>query len=129
MRDVVTHMVNMGVAADSLLLLGGGARSGIWAQMRADIAGRPVDVPSCDDSATVGAAILAAVAGGLIDDLATAAASRGGDSVRLIPDRGLNDIYEAAYGNYRRLFGCLTHVFEDTPSGRVDSPFKRGLGI
>ena len=111
MRDVIDHLAEMGVETRSLLLLGGGARSRLWAQMRADIAGRPVEIPSCIDSAPVGAAMLAAVAGGLVADLATAAGLLGADARRIEPDRGTSAAYEAAYGDYRRLFASLTPLF------------------
>ncbi len=111
MRDVIDHLAEMGVETRSLLLLGGGARSRLWAQMRADIAGRPVEIPSCIDSAPVGAAMLAAVAGGLVADLATAAGLLGADARRIEPDRGTRAAYEAAYGDYRRLFASLTPLF------------------
>ncbi|MCB9574308.1 MAG: hypothetical protein H6709_19680 [Kofleriaceae bacterium] len=42
MRDVVERLAALGVAASSILLLGGGARSDVWAQIRADVAGLPV---------------------------------------------------------------------------------------
>ena len=81
------------------------------AKLRADIAGRPVEIPSCIDSAPVGAAMLAAVAGGLVADLATAAGLLGADARRIEPDRGTRAAYEAAYGDYRRLFASLTPLF------------------
>jgi xylulokinase len=111
MRDVVDHLAKMGVETQSLLLLGGGARSPLWAQMRADIAGRPVELPSCIDSAPVGAAMLAAVAGGRVEDLATAAGLLGRDARRIEPNRGTSAAYEAAYDDYRRLFASLTPLF------------------
>jgi len=111
MRDVIDHLAQIGVETGSLLLLGGGARSRLWAQMRADIAGRPVDIPSYTDSAPVGAAMLAAVAGGLVADLATAAGLLGGDAIRIEPNRDAHHAYDAAYGSYRRLFASLTPLF------------------
>ena len=45
MRDVVDRLERMGVDARSLLLIGGGAHSRLWAQMRADIVQRPVELP------------------------------------------------------------------------------------
>ena len=50
MRDVVDRLAALGVATDSLLLLGGGARSRIWAQIRADLCGRPVEFAAVDSS-------------------------------------------------------------------------------
>ena len=111
MRDVVDHLAGMGVETQSLLLLGGGARSRLWAQMRADIAGRPLEIPGCIDSAPVGAAMLAALSGGLVEGLATAAGLLGGDVLRIEPDPGASAAYEAAYDDYRRLFASLTPLF------------------
>jgi len=50
MRDVVERLASLGVATDHLLLLGGGARSRLWAQMRADCSARPVRVPTRRDT-------------------------------------------------------------------------------
>ena len=41
MRDVADRLAEMGAEIRSLLLLGGGARSRLWAQIRADIMGLP----------------------------------------------------------------------------------------
>ena len=65
----------MGVAADRVRVLGGGARSRLWAQIRADVTGLPVERSAVADSSAVGAALLAAVASGRIPDLAAAASS------------------------------------------------------
>ncbi|MGF1611543.1 MAG: FGGY-family carbohydrate kinase, partial [Kiloniellales bacterium] len=62
MRDVLERLRAMGVALDSILLLGGGARSRLWVQIRADLAGLPVEVPRVVDASPLGAAMLAAVA-------------------------------------------------------------------
>ena len=73
MRDVLERLQEMGVAIGSILLLGGGARSRVWAQIRADLTGLPVEVPAVVDTSPLGAAVLAAVAAGLQPDLLEAA--------------------------------------------------------
>jgi len=107
MRDVVDRLAEMRVATDSLLLLGGGARSATWAQMRADLVGRPAEIPSCVDSAPIGAAMLGMVAAGLAPDLASVARAMPQSSRLLQPDPAKADIYESAYQLYRRLFQAL----------------------
>ena len=107
MRDVVDRLAEMGVATDSLLLLGGGARSAAWAQMRADVTGRPVTIPSCVDSAPVGAAMLGFVAAGRAIDLAGVAAALPRNHRMVTPDARKSAIYDAAYHRYRRLFEAL----------------------
>ena len=73
MRDVADRLRDMGAEMRSLLLLGGGARSRLWAQMRADIMGLPALVPHRVDTSPIGAAVLAGVAAGLVENLRTAA--------------------------------------------------------
>jgi len=107
MRDVVDRLAQMRVATDSLLLLGGGARSAAWAQMRADVTGRPVTIPSCVDSAPVGAAMLGFVAAGRAIDLAGVAAALPRNHRMVTPDARKSAIYDAAYHRYRRLFEAL----------------------
>lgn len=111
MRDVVDHLTGMGVATESLLVLGGGARSALWTQMRADVAKRDVEVPADIDCAPIGAAMLAAVASGIFASLPAAARALDNTTRRLHaqPDRA--DAYDAAYERYRALFRTLTPLF------------------
>ena len=111
MRDVIDRLATMGVATDTILLLGGGAHSHLWGQIRADAAGRRVDVPRTIDTCPVGAALLAAVASGDIPALADAAALVGGGGVAITPDPSRAAAYENAYAAYRRLFDTLEPMF------------------
>jgi xylulokinase len=111
MRDVIDRLDTMGVATDTILLLGGGARSSFWGQIRADVAGRRVDVPRTIDACPLGAALLAAVACGDIPTLADAAALVGGGGVAITPDPSRASAYDTAYAAYRRLFDTLEPMF------------------
>lgn len=111
MRDVIDRLDTMGVATDTILLLGGGARSPLWGQIRADVAGRRVDVPRTIDTCPIGAAMLAAVASGDLPTLADAAALVEGRDVAITPDRSRTSAYDAAYAAYRRLFDTLEPMF------------------
>ncbi len=113
MRDVIDRMRALGVATDRILLLGGGARSRVWAQMRADLTGLPVEIAAHPDSCPLGAAALAAVAGGVQPDLPTAAALLAGSPVRLPPDAGAAAAMNAAYRAYQRLFAALEPLWKE----------------
>lgn len=115
MRDVVDRLDAMGVDARSLLLIGGGAHSRLWAQMRADIVQRPVELPDCIDCAPIGAALLAAVAGGLARDLKQAVGALSDGRTDIAPDRQKAGAYDDAYGRYRQLFGALRPLFTEQP--------------
>jgi xylulokinase len=103
----------MGVAVGSILLLGGGARSMLWARIRADLTGLPVTLPQIVDTSPIGAALLAAVAAGLQPSLAAAARLVAGESRTIEPDRAQRAAYDAAYGAYRRLFSSLRPMFRE----------------
>lgn len=113
MRDVVDRLDQMGVDTHALLLIGGGAHSRLWAQMRADIAQRPVELPDCIDCAPIGAALLAAVAGGIARDLKEAVGALSGGHTDIAPDRRQADVYDAAHDRYRQLFGALRPLFTE----------------
>jgi xylulokinase len=107
MRDVVDRLGELGVASGDLVLVGGGSRSRLWAQIRADLLGRPVAVSAIGDACPLGAALLAASAAGLAPDLAAAAAPAAAARRLVHPDRRQHAAYQAAYHRYRDLFRRL----------------------
>ncbi len=113
MRDVIDRMRELGIATDRILLMGGGARSRLWAQMRADLTGLPVNVAERPDSCPLGAAALASVAGGVQPDLATAAALLAGRSARVVPDAAGAAAMDGAYRAYQRLFAALEPLWNE----------------
>lgn len=115
MRDVVDRLAAMGVDGRAILLTGGGAKSRLWAQIRADLTGLPVELPANADTSPIGAALLAAVASGLCASVAQTARKLGGDTVRIEPNPRNKALYDDAYGRYRRLFESLKPMFGETP--------------
>jgi xylulokinase len=111
LRDVVDRLRAMGVAVDRVRVLGGGARSRLWAQIRADITGLPVERSAVADAAAVGAALLAAVAGGRWSDLATAAGRVDAIAETVEPQPAALPAYAEAHARYRRLFASLKPMF------------------
>jgi xylulokinase len=73
-RDVVDRLIALGLPAREVVLVGGGARSRVWAQLRADTLGLAHRIGADPDACPLGAAMIAAVAAGVYPDLATAAA-------------------------------------------------------
>ncbi len=113
MRDVLERLLEMGVTVEAILLLGGGARSTLWARIRADLTGLPVTVPQVVDTSPIGAAMLAAVAAGLQPSLLAAARLVAGDARTIEPDPAQKAACEAAYDAYRRLFESLRPMFRE----------------
>ena len=115
MRDVVERLAGLGVDTSQLLLLGGGAKSRIWAQIRADLVQRPAQVSPVADSSPVGAGLLAAVAARQAPSLDEAADRIAAPSATVAPIAANRAPYDEAYGRYRRLFESLKPMF-DAPS-------------
>ena len=111
MRDVGDRLVELGIRIESILLLGGGARSREWGQIRADLTGLPVHIPKEVDTSPIGAAMLAAVAIGAQPDLASCARLVGGSARVVDPDPSRRNAYDGAYATYRRLFESLKPMF------------------
>jgi xylulokinase len=95
----------LGLAGEEIRVVGGGARSALWLQIKADVTGRTVRAVMSECATSTGAAMLAGVADGAFRDLGEAADA----SVELAPDPVLPrpqhaDTYAEAYAAYRRLF-------------------------
>jgi xylulokinase len=116
MRDVVERLAALGVDTSTLLLLGGGAKSRVWAQIRADLVQRPAEISSVADSSPVGAGLLAAVAAGAARNLDEAAGRIAPPTTVIAPDPASRQAYDDAYGRYRRLFDSLKPLFTSVVS-------------
>lgn len=107
-RDVVERLAALGVATERVLLSGGGSRSRLWTQLRADILQRPHELAARDDSGAIAAAMLAAVAAGQLrmDELeAQAGAPRRG--AEPADDDETRAALERAYQRYRKATAAL----------------------
>jgi xylulokinase len=107
MRDVIDRLDALGVPTNRLRLMGGGARSDIWCQIRADLVQRPAEVLAEGDASAIGAGLLAAVAGGVVPDVATASSRLRHPLQGIAPDKALAQTYDAAYRLYRERFAAL----------------------
>jgi xylulokinase len=105
LRDIVDRLAQLGLVGDEIRVVGGGARSRLWLQIKADVTGRPVRALVAEEATATGAAMLAAAAAGHFRDVEEAASR----CVRLAPEPvlprpELAELYADAYAAYRRLF-------------------------
>ena len=107
MRDVIDRLQSLGVETGRLRLMGGGTRSELWCQIRADVAGRPTDILAEGDASAIGAGLLAAVAAGGFADIQSAAASLGRRLREVSPRQEMAATYESAYRAYQARFAAL----------------------
>jgi xylulokinase len=102
-RDVVDRLAEMGLAGDRVVLVGGGATSAAWAQLRADAIGLRHEVVASPDASPLGAAMIASVAAGIHPNLEAAAARVTPPQTVFEPRHSLDESYE----RYRRLVAAL----------------------
>jgi xylulokinase len=91
---------NIGATPDELVVIGGGAKSDLWAQIKADVLGMPVYRPRYTEAASLGAAILAATAVGLVSDPEATARAWNPPVQKFTPNPEAVRIYQ----NRRKLF-------------------------
>lgn len=96
-----------GAEVGRLRAMGGAANSRVWTQIKSDVTGKPIDVPSADTATTLGAALLAGVAVGVYQSFSDAVAQ----TVRVRrthePNGALAETYNAAYETYLALYTQL----------------------
>jgi xylulokinase len=101
----------LGVGAKELRVLGGGAKSRLWSQIKADVCQMPVVVPGYSESAVLGAALLAAVGSGLYSDIPSAVRRMAREGGRLEPHRENCEVYEQAFGLYVSLYEAVQDLY------------------
>lgn len=104
----------LGLAADRIVCLGGGAKSAVWCQIKADAAGREVvTTDGCENAGCLGAAMLAGTAAGMFPSLEAAVEQLVREDRRYLPDPANAAVYEKLRERYRTLMQCLMPVFRE----------------
>lgn len=96
-----------GAKAQVLRAMGGSANSLLWTQIKADITGKPIVVPSSDTATTLGAAILAGVGVGFYKDYEEAVSLTVKETRSHMPNPENKQIYDKTYGIYLKLYENL----------------------
>jgi xylulokinase len=112
LRDILEAMRGAGLDVRRLTMVGGGAKGALWRQIKADVTGLPVRVPTSVETTATGAAILAAVAAGVhpsISEATSAFVSYEPEEVRPRPEA--REAYEESYRRYRDVYAALRPVF------------------
>jgi xylulokinase len=101
----------LGVTVEEVRSMGGGARSDLWLQIKADVLQKPIATVEVEETACLGAALTAAVATGFFASL-EAGVSR---MVRLRetvePTQDQREVYRQGYARYLELYDRLAPMF------------------
>jgi len=98
------------VKIDELRAIGGGARSSMWVQLKADITGIPIVVPRITEAACWGAALLGGVGAGVFGSAAQAMEGMLHLDQRFEPDPARAARYEERYALYREIYPAVRAI-------------------
>lgn len=113
LRHNVEVATEAGFALDSLACIGGGSRSALWNQIKADVLQCPIRLPRASVGAPMGDAIVGAVGVGLYPTIGEAVAHMVAPGPEFAPERGRAVCYDALYRIYRGLYPALRASFQD----------------
>jgi xylulokinase len=108
--DSLELMRGLGVTPTQVRASGGGARSGLWRQILADVFGTEIATASVTQGAAYGAALLAAVGGGAFSSVQDACRAAIAVQVRERPGE-MRAAYGRSYERYRELYPTLRSTF------------------
>lgn len=104
-------MESAGVPIRRLRAVGGGARSPLWLQTKADIMEMPVETLECKEAGCLGAAVLAAAGAGIYGGVEEAVREMVRTGRTYEPQDSLRDRYQEQYAKYRKLYEGLRPVY------------------
>lgn len=110
-RRNIDALGDMGLKFDELRSLGGGSKSPVWNQIKADIIHTPLVTTHSREAACLGAAILAGTAVGIFPDVEGAVEAFVKQKERFEPDPENAGVYDRNYELYKRLFRELKGFF------------------
>ncbi|MBR3108099.1 MAG: carbohydrate kinase [Clostridia bacterium] len=107
MRLNYDALADSGIRFTKLHATGGGAKSKVWMQMKADILSLPITSLKTSDAGTVGSAMLTGVAVGIFRDLEEAASVMVRQRETYLPDPKRHEQYMRIYERYRKVYHAV----------------------
>lgn len=102
----------VGATVDELVAMGGASNSRLWTQIKADVTGKTIKVPTSDTATTLGAAILAGVGVGMYDSFEEAVRETIVITRVQEPDMETHRQYQKYMKMYLELSEALTPMFQ-----------------
>jgi len=111
-RHNLENIQNMGGRFEELKIVGGGAKSAIWNQIKADILGKRIVVEKAADASLVGSGILACYGAGWVSDMFKI--ELGGYLQKIfVPRSKYKDRYTEMFQIYKKLYNNIKSSFRD----------------
>lgn len=108
LRENVEMMTRLGIHCKEIHSLGGGAKSLLWNQIKADITGKPIVTMKCSESAALGTAILQSVAVGSYENIEEACRNMIHKEAVIEPNKEAAKVYESAFSRFLSVKSKIT---------------------
>jgi xylulokinase len=107
-----------GITINEIRSTGGGTKSALWNQIKADVLGIPVLIPETSIGAPFGDALLAGIGLGIYPDINRSLKEMIQIKARYEPDLENHKIYKELFDIYKALYGNLKNEFDRLASFR-----------
>ena len=126
-RHHVDVFTDIGIPLSRVMVTNGGSKSLLWKQIHADVLGLELHPVNGHPGASLGAAVIAAIGIGALDDWSDAARFVSLDPP-VVPDSAHSAVYDSAYPTWRELGAVLTPVSHAIAHRTIDpqSPKMKG---
>lgn len=115
LRRMMDAMEPLGVKVERIIALGGGSKSDVWCQLKADATGIPISIMSTTESSgCLGAAILAGVASGIWESCEKAADEIIYAESTYEPNLEVKDAYDKLFEKTMKLQYGMKQFYEDS---------------
>ena len=112
LRHNIEIAAEAGIEINEIRSVGGGTRSRLWNQVKADVLGIPVNIPEASTGASFGAAVLAGYGMGLFPDIENTLNGMIRVKERFEPRQESSGLYSDLYSIYRDVYRNLENEFE-----------------
>lgn len=106
-RDMLEQWFTARMPVQRIRLGGGAARSPLWCQIQADLYGRPVEVLQCEESTSLGSALLGGLGAGVFASLEEGVEAMVHPQATVDPDPRRAERYAELYAVYAQAYEAL----------------------
>jgi len=112
LKKTIDLLEDLGIKVTEIRSLGGGSKSSLWSQIKADVTQRTIYTMQNEEAACLGAAILAGVATGIYPNLKKAVVKMVKIKKRIEPQKDNIAVYKTSYRHYLDLYNSLLGMFK-----------------
>jgi sugar (pentulose or hexulose) kinase len=112
-RNIIEAIRSKGVNIGEIYACGGGTRSKLWLQIKADVCGMPIYVPEVEEAGCLGSAIAGAVGAGYFKDLREGASQMVKIKSMIEPNLRNKSIYDFYFDKYKKTYIQLKDLMHE----------------